>query len=100
MGFPVGSDGKEFACNIGDMSSIPGFGRSPGGGAWQPTPVSLAGEFPWTEEPGGLQSVRLQRVRYDKAAKHFGEVGDKREKLSPVQWMSQRNNCSNLFGTK
>ena len=22
--------------------------------AWQPTPVFLPGEFPWTEEPGGL----------------------------------------------
>ena len=25
----------------------------------------LAWEIPWTEEPGGLQSVGLQRVRYD-----------------------------------
>ena len=23
--------------------------------AWQPTPVFLPGESPWTEEPGGLQ---------------------------------------------
>ena len=28
--FPGGSDGKEFACNIGDMGSITGLGRSPG----------------------------------------------------------------------
>ena len=27
------------------------------GGAWQPTPVFLPGEFPWTEEPGGLHSM-------------------------------------------
>ena len=26
-------------------------------GAWQPTPVFLPGEFLWTEEPGGLQSM-------------------------------------------
>ena len=26
---------------------------------------SLAWEIPWTEEPGGLQSVRLQRVGHD-----------------------------------
>ena len=32
---------------------------------WQPTPVFFPGESPWTEEPGGLQSVGLQRVRYD-----------------------------------
>ena len=25
--------------------------------AWQPTPVFLLGEFPWTEKPGGLQSM-------------------------------------------
>ena len=31
-GFPDSSVGKEFACNAGDPSSIPGFGRSPGEG--------------------------------------------------------------------
>ena len=29
--FPAGSDGKEPACNMGDLGSIPGLGRSPGG---------------------------------------------------------------------
>ena len=29
MGFPCGSAGKEFACNVGDLGSIPGLGRSP-----------------------------------------------------------------------
>ena len=29
MGFPGGSVGKEFACNEGDLSSVPGLGRSP-----------------------------------------------------------------------
>ena len=28
-GFPGGSDGKESACSVGDLSSIPGLGRSP-----------------------------------------------------------------------
>ena len=33
MGFLGGSDGKEkSACNVGDLSSIPGLRRSPGGG--------------------------------------------------------------------
>ena len=32
MGFPSGSDGKESACNTGDLGSIPGLGRSPGEG--------------------------------------------------------------------
>ena len=30
--FPCGSAGKEFACNEGDLSLIPGLGRSPGEG--------------------------------------------------------------------
>ena len=32
---------------------------------WKPTPVFLPGEFPWTEEPGRLQSKGSQRVRHD-----------------------------------
>jgi len=36
LGFPGGSDGKESACNIGDLDSIPGLGRSPGGGNGNP----------------------------------------------------------------
>ena len=30
LGVPGGSDGKESACNVGDLGSIPGSGRSPG----------------------------------------------------------------------
>ena len=32
---------------------------------WQPTLVFLPGKNPWTEEPGGLRSMELQRVRHD-----------------------------------
>ena len=32
LGFPYGSAGKESACNVGDLGSIPGLGRSPGEG--------------------------------------------------------------------
>ena len=48
--------GKEFACNAGDVGSIPGSGRFPGGGHGNPTPVFLPGE-PWTGESGVLQSI-------------------------------------------
>ena len=34
--FPDGSDGKESACNVRDPGSIPGSGRSPGGGYSNP----------------------------------------------------------------
>ena len=32
---------------------------------WQPTPILLPGESPWTEKPSGLQSTGSQRVRHD-----------------------------------
>ena len=65
QGFPGGSAGKESACNLGDLGSIPGLGRSPGGGHGNPIPVFLPGESLWTKEPGGLQYMGLQRVRHD-----------------------------------
>ena len=59
MGFLGGSDSKESACNAGDLGSIPGLGRSPGEG--MATHFSIvAWRIPWTEEPGGLQSMGLQ----------------------------------------
>ena len=36
MGFPCGSVGKEYACNVGDLDSIPGLGRSLGEGKGYP----------------------------------------------------------------
>ena len=35
-GFPGGSDDKESTCNVGDLGSVPGLGRSPGGGHGNP----------------------------------------------------------------
>ena len=40
MGFPGGLDGKESACNAGDLGSIPGLGRSPGDGNGDPLQYS------------------------------------------------------------
>ena len=39
-GSPGGSDRKEFACNVGDLGLIPGWGRSPGGGCGNPLQYS------------------------------------------------------------
>ena len=39
-GFPDSSVGKESACNAGDLGSIPGLGRSPGGGKGYPLQYS------------------------------------------------------------
>ena len=71
---PGGSDGKESAYNAGDLSSIPGLGRSPGEESVKPLQYSclekshgqrslvgysiLAWKIPWMEEkPGGLESI-------------------------------------------
>ena len=40
-------------------------GKIPWRRAWQPTLVFLPGKIPWTEEPGGLQSMGSQRVCHD-----------------------------------
>ena len=64
LGFPGGSDGKESACNAGDLDSIPASERPPGEGMATYSSI-LAWRMPWTEEPGRLQSMGLQRVRYD-----------------------------------
>ena len=37
LGFPGSSDGKESACNVGDLGSIAGLGRSPG--EWHGNPL-------------------------------------------------------------
>ena len=49
--------GEESACNAGDPGSIPRVVKIPWRRKWQPTPVFLPGKIPWTEEPGGLQSL-------------------------------------------
>ena len=63
-GFPGGSDGKESASNMEDLGSTQ-VGKIPWRKAWQSIPVFLPGESPWTEEPGGLQSMGSQRVRHN-----------------------------------
>ena len=40
QGFTGGSDGKESACNVGDLGSISGLGRSPGEGNGYPLQYS------------------------------------------------------------
>ena len=64
MGFPGGSDGKESACNVGDLSSIPGSGRSPREGNGKLLQYSCLGN-PMDRETGGLQSMGLQNVRHN-----------------------------------
>ena len=55
LGFPGGSDSKESACNAGHLGSIPGLGRSPGGGHGNQLQYSCL-ENPMTEELNRLYS--------------------------------------------
>ena len=50
-GFPGGSDGKEIACNVGDLGSVPGLGRSPGEQHGNPLQYSCL------ENPHGQRSL-------------------------------------------
>ena len=64
LGFPGDSPGKESACNVGDLGSIPGLGRSPGGGRGNPLQYSclenphgqrsLAGDGPWSHKESDM----------------------------------------------
>ena len=51
LGFPGGSDYKESTSNVGDLGSIPGLGRSPGGGHGSPLQYSCP------ENPHGQKSL-------------------------------------------
>ena len=61
LGFPGGSDGKESACSAGDLGSILGQEEPLEKGLATHSSIPAC-RIPWTEEPGGLQSMRLQRV--------------------------------------
>ena len=69
MGFPGGSDGKESACDAGDLGLIPRLGRSPGGGmaihssvlAWR---IPMDGEAWRATVHGILQPRILEWVAY------------------------------------
>ena len=54
--------------NAGDKGSIPGLGRSPGGGNNKPSHYSCL-EKP-TEEPEGPQPMGLQGVKHNLATDH------------------------------
>ena len=62
-GFPGGSHGKESACNVGYLGSIPSEDPLEKGMATHSS--ILVWRIPWIEKPGELQSMGSQRVRHD-----------------------------------
>ena len=61
---PGGSDGKVSACSAGDLGSIPGSEDPLEEGMATHSSI-LAWRIPWTEEPGGLQSMESQKVGHN-----------------------------------
>ena len=68
LGFPRGSAGKESTCNAGDLVQSLGWEDPLEKGKATHSSI-LAWRIPWTEEPGGLQSMGSQRVGHDWATK-------------------------------
>ena len=64
LNFPGGSDGKASAYNAGDLGLILGR-EDPLENEMATHSSILAWRIPWMEEPGGLQSMEVQRVRHD-----------------------------------
>ena len=70
--FPGGSDSKESAFNAGDLGSIPGSGRSPGGGHGNPLQCSylenlhgqrsLAGYSPWGHRESDMTETKHTHI--------------------------------------
>ena len=61
---PGSSVGKESGLQCGRPGFDPWVGKILWRRAWQPTPVFLPGESPWTEEPGGLLSMGPQKAEH------------------------------------
>ena len=96
-GFPGSSVAKESACNPGDSGLISGSRRSPGGENGNPLQYSCL-ENSMTEEPGGLQSMGLQRVGYDWACMPWERIrGPERENLGSSNFSVRQGLCSQKF---
>ena len=83
MGNFSGSDGKESDCNLGDLGSVPGLGRSPGGGHGNLLQYSclenhhgqrtLVGYRPWGCKESDM-TERLSTLSFPKSVSSSGNV--------------------------
>ena len=63
LGFPCGSAGKESACNVGDLGSVPGLGKSPGEGKGYPLQYSsLENSMDYTVRGGRKESDTTEQL--------------------------------------
>ena len=78
-GFPCGSDGKESACNVGDVGL-----EDPLEKGMATHSSTLAWRIPWMEEPGGLQFMGSQRSDVTERTEHAITFIQRGESLSLV----------------
>ena len=92
LGFPGGSDSKEFICNVGDLGSIPGLGRFAGGGHGNPLQYSCL-ENPMDRSLVGYSPWGHKRVGQDWATKptQHGELRKYHHCLTGILSPPQRN---------
>ena len=69
MGLPSSSDGKTSTCNAGDLVQSLGW-EDPLEKKMATHSSILARRIPWTEKPGGLQSMGSQRVSITERLTH------------------------------
>ena len=92
-----GSDGKASAYNVGDPGLKSLGQEDPLEKEMATHSSTLAWEMPWMEEPGGLQSMGMQRVRHDRATKLPLSFNTTREALYLlVQFSSVAQSCLTL----
>ena len=70
LDLPGGSDGKESACNVGDLGLIPGLGRTPGEENGNPLQYSCLG-IPWIKEPAAGYSPWVHKESDTAEQLHF-----------------------------
>ena len=69
MAFPGGSNSKEPACNVGDLGSVPGLRRVPGGGNGNPLQYSCLENSTdrgtwWTAVHGFAKSDMIEQLTH------------------------------------
>ena len=96
--FPDGSARKESACHAGEPGSVPQLGTSTEEGlgyplqcSWEkamaPHSSTLAWKTPWTEEPGGLQSMGTRLKRLSSSSQYsWASLWAQLVKNPPAMW--------------
>ena len=85
------------AGDVKDAGSIPGWGRSPGGGHGKPLQYPCL-ENSYGQEPGGLHSMDSQRVGHDWMTEHTGMPDYKLLEAECVSFFSITGNTGDRKG--